>query len=141
MGVTKHPIGTPTRGLTPNTGPLAAAAWLVARGLVPNGPRWHVEITMAHDGASFRLEVYAEEWGFHFTLGDRASWIRVTDLPFVHGCDDHRLLDETPPLKHIGKFIRTLEKQHAVRFDRDGAKIIASIDDAEPAVRAWLTTI
>jgi hypothetical protein len=136
-----HPIGTPTRALSPNTGPLAAAAWLVARGLLPTSQRWHVEITLPADVGSFRLEVYAEEWGFHVAIADRASWIRVTDLPFVHGRDDHHLLDAVPPLKDIGKLIRTLEQQHAVKFDRTAAKIETSVADAEPAVRAWLATI
>ncbi len=136
-----HPIGTPTRGLSPNTGPLAAAAWLVARGLLPDAPRWHVEITIRAPGGSFRLEVYAEEWGFHFELHDRRSWIRVTDMPFVDGRDDHLLLATTPQLKNIGKLIRALEQQHAVRFDRDSPTIEANIGGAEPVLRAWLATI
>src|SRR4051794_31932290 len=98
-----HPIPTPN-GVSPNTGPLASAAWLVARGLQPKEARWFVEIELASDTgisegteqARLLLEVYAEEWGYRFQRGERVSWIRVTDVPFVHGRDDHELLQKTP---------------------------------------------
>jgi hypothetical protein len=61
-----HPIGTPN-GLSPNTGPLASAAWLVARGLSPTEAKWFVEIEIPAAGNSdnsatekLLLEIYAE---------------------------------------------------------------------------------
>jgi hypothetical protein len=142
---TTHPIGTPNKGISPNTGPLASAAWLVTRGLSSQEPRWYVEVTIGTAGASLdvesvtllRLELYSEEWGFWFRHDDKISWIRVTDVPFVHGRDDHALLGETPPLKHLGRIVRVLENRFAVRFDVERASIRTSLFGAEPAIREW----
>ena len=66
----------------------AADRWLRVLGLV-SVPRWYSEIAILADGDTrFDLNVYAEEWGFVFKHGDRTSWIRVTDVPFIHGRDD-----------------------------------------------------
>jgi len=135
-----HPIGTP-RGLSSNTGPIASAAWLAARELYPKEQRWHAVATLEHEQARFEIEIFAEEWGFKFQLADRESWIRITDLPFVHGRDDHELLAATPPLKHIGKLVRKLEAAHSLQFDRRAARIDTTIDAAEPVIRAWLETL
>ena len=64
---------------------------------------WYIEITLASDIADTRLELnlYPEEWGFVFRRGTRVSSIRVTDIPFVHGFDDHGLLGKTPELERI----------------------------------------
>jgi hypothetical protein len=139
-----HPIGTPNKGLSPNTGPLASAAWLVMRGLVSREPRWYVELTLGTTGVTgeeptlLRLELYSEEWGFWFRHDDKISWIRVTDVPFVHGRDDHRLLAETPALKNLGSLVRALERRFGVRFDLEAASIRTSLFGAEPAVREWI---
>ena len=94
-----HPIGTPS-GMSPNTGPLATASWLIARDLVPQPAKWFVTITFAsRDGAKLDLEILSEEWGFRFERHDRVSWIRVTDIAFAHGHDDHELLPHTPKLR------------------------------------------
>jgi hypothetical protein len=153
VGSTKHPIGTPS-GLSPNTGPLASAAWLVARGLLPNEPRWFVEIELAamtaesgntDDGAKAEarlfLEVYAEEWGYRFERDGRVSWIRVTDVPFVHGRDDHALLVKTTTLNGIGKLLRELEAAHRLAFKRDAAIVRSNVDDESGAIRAWLAEL
>jgi hypothetical protein len=135
-----HPIGTP-RGLSTNTGPIASAAWLAARDLYPKDPKWHAVATFATEAARFQLEIYAEEWGFQFDRDGKQSWIRVTDVPFVHGRDDHELLPRTPPLRHIGKLLRALESTHSLKFDRAAAAIQTTISDGEPTIRSWLATL
>src|SRR3954471_13022343 len=82
---------------TTTAGMLAARAWFRARALTAPGLlRWNAEILLdvvdqpARDkfderiDTRFRLEIYSEEWGFLFCHGGQASWIRVTDIPFVH---------------------------------------------------------
>ena len=142
-----HPIGTP-KGLSPNTGPLASAAWLVARGLLPKEPRWFVEIELPASGktegntsAKLLLEVYAEEWGYRFERENRISWIRVTDVPFVHGRDEHGLLAKTPRLIDIGNLVRQIEAEHALEFQRHAPTIRSNVSDDEGAIRAWLASL
>lgn len=91
--------------------------------------------------ALFRLSIYAQEWGFFFTHHSRASWIRITDIPFVHGRDDHELLGDTPPLKNIGAFLRKLETKHRLSFARKSAVLTTNLDDAELPIRSWLATL
>ncbi len=138
-----HPIGTPRCGLSTTTGALASAAWLADRGITPEDSRWSVEIELAVRGSDTRfvLEVYAEEWGCRFRHAGRTSWIRVTDIPFVHGQDEHALLARTPRLRDIAMLVRALERELDIRFDRDAAKIRTRIRDAEPALRAWVARL
>src|SRR5688572_9690664 len=100
-------------------GKLAAHAWLRSRALTsPALTRWHVEVSLGvHDAPAtfdcddrtdtrFRVEIYSEEWGVFYCHLGKASWIRVTDIPFVHGRDDHDLLERMPALKDIGVLLR-----------------------------------
>ena len=136
-----HPIGTPS-GLSANTGPIASAAWLTARELYPKEPRWHCVIAMdARLGSSLELEIFAEEWGFRFTHDGKESWIRVTDVPFVHGRDDHELLSKIPPLRDIGTLVRTLERRYRLRFLRRRAAIRTSIAHGDRAIRRWIESL
>jgi hypothetical protein len=135
-----HPIGTPS-GLSPNTGPLAAAAWLLARGLFPREPRWFVEVELvASEHTRFVIEIYAEEWGFAFHHHDRVSWIRVTDIAFVHGRDDHDLLDEAPKLRDIGVLIAKLEGRFGLAFAKPPT-IRTSLGDADGKIREWVAAL
>lgn len=140
------PIGTPS-GLSPHTGPLASAAWLVARGLSPREPRWYVAIVLdtaveasaeldMTTATRFQLEIFAEEWGFMFCHAGQTSWIRVTDIPFVHGRDDHALLAQTPPLREINMLVRRLEERHDIAFGRDPL-VRTSLLGAESAIADW----
>ena len=145
----RHPIGTP-KGLDPNAGLLASAAWLAARGLQPLGKTWDVEVALDvvtqpatfdfDDITASRLQlfIYAEEWGFRFAHDGRWSWIRVTDIPFAHGRDEHRLLTLTPPLKYIRDLVRELENRYSLHFHRDRAAVRTTIPNAEDAIRRWL---
>jgi hypothetical protein len=128
-------------GLSTNTGPIAAAAWLATQGLLPESARWSVEVTLAAPEAQLVIEVFAEEWGFRFEKGERVSWIRVTDVPFIHGRDEHGLLRETPALKSFGKLVRKLEEQHGIQFDRKAAAVRSTITGAEPVIRAWAESL
>ena len=133
-----HPIGTPQTGLSPNTGPLASSAWLAALDIIPESQRWSVEITLpASDHSHFKLDVYSEEWGYSFAYRDRVSWIRVTDIRFIHGRDDHDLLAQTPPLKSIHSLISGIERRFDIAFDRSSATVRTSIQGAERALLAW----
>jgi hypothetical protein len=137
-----HPIGTPTGGMSPNTGPLASAAWLISRDLMPSHARWFVEVAIAPtDATSFKIEIYAEEWGFQFSHATRESWIRVTDVPFVHGRDDHRLLRLTPRLNDLGRLVRSLEQRYEIGLSREHAQIATNLVDAEPNIRAWVMSL
>src|SRR5258706_9751789 len=85
-----HPLTT--------LGAEAADRWLLALGL-PTVAHWHVEIAISADiDSSFELNIYGEEWGFVFRNDGRGSWIRITDIPFVHGRDDFQLLARAPDL-------------------------------------------
>jgi hypothetical protein len=136
-----------------NAGTLAAGAWLTERGLRAPSRTWDVEIgldvvttpaTIDFDerhATRFQLLIYAEEWGFRFTHAGQTSWIRVTDISFIHGRDDHRLLEHTPPLKRIGSLIRELEKRFGVSFERQHAAVRTTIPNAEVAIRGWIVSL
>jgi hypothetical protein len=133
---------------------LAARAWFRARALsAPGLLRWNAEILLdvvdqpARDkfdertDTRFRIEIYSEEWGFLFCHGGQASWIRVTDIPFVHGRDDFRLLASTPALKDIGLLLRTVEHRHRIQFRRRNALVTTNIPKAEPVIRRWIESL
>ncbi len=89
----------------------------------------------------FHLDLYSEEWGLFFCHGGKASWVRITDLAFVHGRDEHALLSIVPSLRDIGVLIRELERRHAIQFQRKHAVVRTNLANAEPAIRAWLATL
>lgn len=135
-------------------GALAASSWLRTRGItVPTGTRWHVEIALDivdrpapadYDEATasrFHIDLYAEEWGVFFCHGARASWIRVTDMAFVHGRDEYKLLGSLPPLKDVGLLLRKLEREHHIQFKRAHAAIRTNLANAEPAIRIWIASL
>jgi len=137
-----------------SVGATAAATWLRARRIgSPDPTRWHVEVALDvangparadYDEATatrFHIDIYAEEWGHYFCHGGRSSWIRVTDLAFVHGRDDHQLLTLTPPLPDVGRLVRQLEQRHGVRFMREHALIRTNLPTAERAVRQWVEAL
>lgn len=150
-----HPIGTPSAGISPHTGPLASASWLAAREIVPAAPHWSAEIIF--DSAEyldadptafdervhtrFKLDIFAEEWGFKFCYRGRLSWIRVTDIRFVHGRDDHELLPITPPLRKIGSLLSQIESRYDITFPRMHADVVTTIPGAEDAILAWACSI
>jgi len=136
-------------------GGAAAASWLTERGLSapPGNLRWHAEIALDvvddiaplqfddRVATRFHLDLYFEEWGFFFCHGGRASWIRVTDVPFVHGRDDFQLLAQTPPLSDIGTLLRGVERDHGIQFRRDRARIRTNLQRAEAPLRAWVEAL
>ncbi len=134
-------------------GSRAAFDWLEEHKLPTPSTRWHVAIGLdvrdepapaSFDEASdsrFHVEIYSEEWGFFFCHGGRASWIRITDVPFVHIRDDYRLLARTPTLRDIGVLLRALEQEHALKFRREHAFISTSLVAAEPQIRAWVLSL
>jgi hypothetical protein len=139
---------------TSTAGKLASSAWLAARQLKPPiTNRWEVEIALEVSNAEatfksmdsvetrFQLNIYAEEWGYFFCHGGSASWIRVTDIPFVHGRDDHQLLGLTPPLRDIGSLVRKLEAKHMIAFNRQLAAIRSDIVGADVGVGLWVASL
>jgi hypothetical protein len=134
-------------------GVVAAREWLAARGLTPPElTRWHATILVGTEDhppeleiderreTRFRIEIYAEEWGFFFCHGGRSSWIRVTDIAFVHGRDDFQLLAVTPPLVHLGILLRRFEADHSVRFQREHAVLRTNLD-AEAELHRWVRSL
>ena len=102
-------------------------------------PRWHAEIEIGGGGDSkLDLNIYAEEWGFAFRHEGRASWIRITDIPFVHGRDDFQLLARTPDLLAINVVAGELEAEYAVQLRRVDAIIRTNIPNATEIIRDWL---
>ncbi len=134
-------------------GAQAAASWLRERRLGARQQPWYVEvaidvtdrpvsITFSHDtDTRFHLNVYPEEWGVFFCHGSRASWIRVTDQPFVHGRDDHSLLAQRPELHKIGYLVHALEARYGVEFRREHALVRTNLVSGQRAIRAWLATL
>jgi hypothetical protein len=122
---------------------IATAAWLVARELYPKTPKWFVEVELEvdHSATKFMIEIYAEEWGFRFEHADRLSWIRVTDVPFVHGRDEHELLKRVPRLNSIGTVLAELEAKHGIRFNRDAAAIRTTLAGAESVIADWVRAL
>lgn len=132
-----------------------AHVWLKNLGLhpPPGTLRWHAEISLdvvagparvefdERVDTRFHIDVYSEEWGFFFCHAGRVSWIRITDIAFVHGRDDHQLLPQTASLDGIGDLIRRLEHQYDVRFNREQAIIRTNIAAAEPLLRRWLLAL
>ena len=76
-----------------------------------------------------------------FCHDGRASWIRVTDLAFVHGRDEHELLGIVPPLRDISLLLRELERRFEIPFLRKYASIRTNLANAEPHIRAWIETL
>jgi hypothetical protein len=142
------PVGLPSEGM------LSAASWLRDRGVdSPGGRRWHFEVSLSTQDrpasplyddridTRFHIDIYSEEWGFFFCHGGRASWIRFTDVPFVHGRDDFALLAAIPPLVEIGGFLRNLEAIHQVVFRREHALIRTNLPSAAPVIRRWVESL
>lgn len=136
-----------------NPGRLAASAWLAGQRMTPPGLRWSVEVQLdvrdevapadfdTRADTRFHIEIYAEEWGFFFCHAGLASWIRITDIPFIHGRDDHRLLLRTPALDELGEFLRQLEQQHAIQFKREHARVRTTLAGAEASIRGWVQAL
>lgn len=115
--------------------------------------RWHVEIALdVADGPApsefdertatrFHIDLYSEEWGIFFCHGGRSSWVRVTDIAFVHGRDDFGLLAEMPALRDLGPWLRRLEQQYRVQFQRGFALVRTNLASAEPVIRRWITSL
>jgi hypothetical protein len=140
-----------TYGKGRHAGALATASWLSARGLlVPPRTPWEVSIALDvvderapamfvdTTDTRFHIAIASTEWGFYFCHHSRASWIRVTDLPYVHHRDDHALLAKVPPLRELGVLVRSLEETYRIRFRRGCAGIRSTIEGSEPAIRAWV---
>lgn len=137
-----------------SVGAQSAARWLSDRGIpITPGQRWHIEIALdvvdvpapvdydEKSATRFHLDIYSEEWGHYFCHGGRCSWIRVTDLAFVHGKDEHHLLGLTPSLRDIGQLLRHLEQKFAIRFRRDLARIRTNLPGVEHKIRQWLAAL
>jgi hypothetical protein len=134
-------INSPIHGSAPNTGALATAAWCLARGVFPQDNLWFVEVVLAAGTSRFTIEIYAAEWGFALHHDERTSWIRVTDIPFVHGRDDFELLPVASSLASMRGVLETVEAKHGIAFARDAAVVRTNIDSAQSAIRDWIATL
>jgi hypothetical protein len=135
-------------------GAQAAGAWYSDRGFrAPTHERWNVEISLAtldvpapemfddRIDSRFHVDIYGEEWGFFFCHGGRTSWIRVTDVPFVHGRDEFELLSTSPRLGEIGELLRGLESRHRILFRRKQALVKTNLPSAESSIRRWIEAL
>ncbi len=89
----------------------------------------------------FHLDIYSEEWGVFFCHDGKASWIRVTDIAFVHGRDEHQLLAVVPPLRDISLLLRELERRHGIALQRKHASIRTNLANGEAHIRTWIDTL
>ena len=122
-------------------GGAASAAWIEQHGLdVSRAAHWYVEISIPTDSADTRFEIniYPEEWGIVFRRGSRVSSIRVTDVPFVHGLDDHRLISQLPALERIDDLLGLIEQRYDVAFHRMRATVRSNLPRATAIVWPWL---
>jgi hypothetical protein len=134
-----------------HAGALAAAAWLAARGLRPHGPDWTVAIslevrarpaaaaTIKRADSRLHIAISASGWELSFRHRGRASRIRVTEVAFVNGGDEHALIRAFPPLRDVGSLVRSLEHRLAISFHRKHASVRTSLLDGEPQIRCWIT--
>lgn len=149
--VIEHEIVATAGGPTATPGSVASSAFARARGLTPPAhQRWHVEIALDTSGTRppsefdetvatrFQLDIYSEEWGVFFCHAGRSSWIRSTDIPFVHGRDDYQLLALLPALEDIGRLLRHVEQEHGIAFHRQHAAVRTNLANAELAIRGWV---
>lgn len=115
--------------------------------------RWNVEVLLGitesrpstdYDAAvetRFHIGIYSEEWGVFVSHQGKSSWVRVTDVPFVHVRDDFNLLATFPPLRAVGGLLRQFEQYLGVRFSRENAAIHTNVPRLEPAVRRWAASL
>jgi hypothetical protein len=89
----------------------------------------------------FHIDIYSEEWGFFFCHAGRASWIRFTDIPFIHGRDDFHLLPSAPALARIGTLLADLERQHGIAFQRRLAFVRTNLPGSESMIRRWVESL
>lgn len=73
-----------------------------------------------------------------FRRGHRVSSIRVTDVQFVHGLDDHHMLKDLPDLTKIDDLLALLERRYDVAFHRTRATVRSNLVRATAIVRPWL---
>lgn len=141
-------------GSSASAASVATEAWAHARGITPpTHTRWHVEIALDTSNARppsefdetiatrFQLDIYSEEWGIFFCHKGRSSWIRTTDVVFVHGRDEFQLLGTMPPLEDIGRLLRHVEQQQRITFQRQHAAIRTNLPNAEIAIRTWVLSL
>ena len=122
-------------------GAAASATWARTHGLdVSRTPHWYVEIQLPTQRTDTRLDInlYPEEWGLIFRREGRVSSIRVTDVPFVHGLDDDKLLRDFPQLVDLHRFLDELERRFEIQFARQRPLVHSNVTDATTSVRAWL---
>ena len=124
-------------------GAAESVAWIDHQGLdTSRTVHWYVEISIPTESAdtTFELNIYPEEWGVVFRRGPRVSSIRVTDVPFVHGLDEHRLLQELPGLDRIDTLLASLERRYEIEFQRARAAVRTNLVRATAIVRPWLVS-
>lgn len=142
-----HPwYGSYPTGMMNTIGARESVAWLENRGLdARNTPQWYVEVTLVAPDAGrdvrFELNIYPEEWGYILRVDSRVSSIRITDIAFVHGRDDHQLLPMTPELARVGDLIAAIETRKIVAFRRRQAEVRSNLTRATSVVRTWLNLI
>lgn len=120
----------------------------------PTHERWYAEIVMSvtrerpptdfDEAIATRLHIniYSEEWGIYFCHRGRSSWIRVTDVAFVHGRDDFELFRFMPAsLAQLSALVRRIESTEGIRFERTHPSIKTNIERAEAGIRRWLVSL
>lgn len=123
-------------------GGLAATSWLYARGLCALAGGWDVTIAMTGERARLHFTITSSEWGFELTIGERRSWIRITDQPFVYERDDFGLIHHVPRTLHeLDDFVRALETAYKIELCRETARIETNIPNADAKLRRWVAML
>ena len=88
----------------------------------------------------FHIGIWPQEWDFFFCHRGRSSWIRVTDIPFVHGVDSFALLERTPNLWNLASLVQAIEHDHGIRFQRPHAAIRTNLEPSV-GIEAWVRSL
>ena len=125
---------------TTTAGALASSRWVQSLAVTPPAV-WRAELELRTESSRFTIEVDHREWGYIFCHAGRSSWIRVTDVPFVHDKDDFALLERTPPLRDIGALVRYIEREYKLVFKRCHASVETDVPSLVPESLRWLASL
>ncbi len=129
-----------------------SAAWLAARGLSTDKPKWNVQIYLSTEdrpcpevyagiSAWCQLRVFSSEWDISLYRPNKSSRIRRIDGKNEAYEDDFKLVGKVTSLDKVGELIASFEAQQGVKFRRELASIRTNIAGAKKAVAAWLPSL
>jgi hypothetical protein len=127
-------------------------AFLGEMGIVPNKPKFYVEINLDAAGKPsmvyssdtdtvFRLDVRPSEWELLVNKPRKASWARfyADEKPFISK-DDFKLFKPAPLITSVWDIFHKVEKKLGIRFPRV-AYVRTNIAGAKKAATTWVAKL